>query len=178
LGAGEFSPPPDLLSNALLPSVGSFAFFYKDGAGDFQTYYAAENHMSPPATYSQKYGKLRAVGPCMVVNNAGHAECLAACGNASFAESLYRLEIGTPVHSAIPQSLSTRNWLAANLRSQIQNASEIDRPSGLAQELLELLGPEEMQTCSSSFGAKNLIIIKSETEPNPSFNSNPQKSAG
>lgn len=162
VGAGAFNPPSDLLSNALLPSVGSFAFFYKDVGGDFQTYYAAANHMAPPATYSQRYGKLQAVGPCMVVKNAGHAECLAACGNSSFAKSLYRLEIGTPVHSAIPQSLSTRNWLSANLRFQIQNAREADRPSGLAQELLELLEPEERQASSSSFGAKKLIIIKSE----------------
>ncbi len=178
VGAGSFNPPSDLLSNALLPSVGSFAFFYKDGAGDFQTYYAAANHMSPPATYSQRYGKLQAVGPCMVVNTAGHAECLAACGNTSFAKSLYRLEIGTPVHSAIPQSLSTRNWLAANLRSQIESAREADRSSDLARELLDLLEPEERQTSSSSFGAKNLIIIKSGAEPNPSFNPDALKRAG
>jgi len=156
VGVGSFNPPADLLSNALLPSIGSFAFFYKDSRGDFQTYYATANYMAPPTTYTQRYGKLRAKGPCMVVNNSGHAECLAACGNISFAESLFRLEIGTPVHRAIPQSLSTRNWLAANLRHQIQNARETNRPSDLAQELLELLEPEERQTISSSFGAKNL----------------------
>ena len=167
VGAGAFNPPKDLLSNALLPSVGSFAFFYKDGTGDFQTYYATANHMTPPAPYSQKNGKLQAVGPCMVVNNAGYAECLAACGNTSFAKSLYRLEIGTPVHSAIPQSLSTRNWLAANLRSQIQRAQEIDRPSSLAQELVGLLQPEDTQSLARSFGAKHLIIIKSVAESNP-----------
>lgn len=178
VGAGSFDPPSDLLSNALLPSIGSFAFFYKNRVDDFQTYYAAANHMSPPATYSQRYGKLRAVGPCLVVNIAGHAECLAACGNSSFAKSLYRLEIGTPVHSAIPQSLSTRNWLAANLRYQIQSARVTDRPSGLAQELLELLKPEERQASSSSFGAKNLIIIKSEAEPIPTFNPEALKRAG
>lgn len=170
LGAGAFNPPSDLLSNALLSSVGSFAFFYKDGAGDFQTYYATANHLSPPTTYSQRYGKLQAVGPCMVVTNAGHAECLAACGNDSFAKSLYRLEIGTPIHGAIHQSRSTRNWLAANLRTQIQSARETDRSSRLAQELLGLLELEEMQTISSSFGAKNLIIIRSGSEPNPAVN--------
>lgn len=163
-GAGAFNPPSDLLSNALLPSVGSFAFFYKDGTGDFQIYYATANHLSPPTTYSQRYGKLRAVGPCMVVTNAGHTECLAACSNNSFAKSLYRLEIGTPIHRAIHQSRSTRNWLAANLNSQIRNAQITERSPRLAQELLGLLEPEEMQTFSGSFGAKNLIIIKSGTE--------------
>jgi hypothetical protein len=164
-GAGTFNPPTDLLSSALLPSVGSFAFFYKDGGGEFQTYYATANYMQPLGTYSQRYGKLQAVGPCMVINNSGYAECLAACGNASFAKSLYRLEIGTPVHSAISHGLSTRNWLAANLRSQIQVARATDSPSGLAQELLGILQPEETQALSRSFGAKHLIIIKSGEEP-------------
>ena len=126
--------------------------------------------MMPPRTFSQRYGKLQAVGPCMIVNTSGHVECLAACGNASFAESLYRLEIGTPLHGAIHQSLSTRNWLAANLRSQIQSARDINRPSELAQELLNVLEPEERQTISGSFGAKNLIIIKSLAWPNPEVN--------
>jgi hypothetical protein len=165
VGVGAFKPPTDLLSNARLPSVGSFAFFYKDGIGNFQTYFATANYMSPPVTYSQRYGKLQAVGPCDIVNNAGYAECSAACGNISFAKSLYRLEIGTPVHSAIPQSLSTRNWLAANLRFQIQQAREADRQSIVAKELLELLQPEETHTLSHSFGAKHLIIIKSDAEP-------------
>lgn len=167
VGAGAFGPPSDLLSNALLSSVGSFAFFYKNAAGDFQTYYATANHLQPAWTYSQRYGKVQAVGPCMVVPNGGHPECLAACGNASFAKSLYRLEIGTPVHSAIRQSQSTRNWLAANLRFQIQSAREEDRSSRLAQELIGLLQPEDMQTLSGSFGAKHLIIISSAAEPNP-----------
>lgn len=170
-GVGAFNPPQDLLSNALLPSVGSFAFFYKNIAGDFETYYATADYLSPVTTYTQRYGRLQATGPCMVKPNAGHTECRAACGNYSFAKSLYRLEIGTPVHGAIHQSLSTRNWLAANLRSQIQNALESDRSATLAQELLGLLEPEETNTLSDSFGAKNLIIIKSEPqpEPNPSF---------
>ncbi|MBB6342041.1 hypothetical protein HNP49_002209 [Pseudomonas fluvialis] len=170
IGAGTFNPPSDLLSNAFLPSVGSFAFFFKNLIGDFQTYYAAASYMVPPASYSQRYGKLQAIGPCIVVNKAGHAECLAACGNSSFAKSLYNLEIGTPIHSTIPQSLPTRNWLSANLRFQILKAEQGERPSSLAQELLDLLEPEDKKSSSSSFGATKLIIIKSSAEPNPSFN--------
>jgi hypothetical protein len=174
-GVGSFNPPSDLLSNALLPSVGSFAFFYQDQVGDFQTYFATANHLSPPRIYSQKNGKLKAQSPCMVVTNAGHTECLAACGNDSFARSLYRLEIGTPIHAAIGQSLSTRNWLAAILRSQIHIALQTDNVTDLAQELLGLLDPlepEDIHTPYSSFGAKNLIIIKSGSESNSSVNEN------
>jgi hypothetical protein len=176
-GVRAFNPPPDLLSNALLPSVGSFAFFYKDGAGEFQTYYATASYLSPPRTYSQRCGKLQAIGPCRVVSKSGYVECLAACGNQSFAESLYRLEIGTPVHSAISQALPTRNWLAANLRLKIHEHQQTGEPSALAQELLDLLGAEGEQTTTGSFGAKNLIIIKSRAELNNRFNSDAPQAA-
>jgi hypothetical protein len=176
-GTGTFNPPTDLLSNALLSSVGSFAFFYKDGSGEFQTYYTTASHISPSKTYSQRYGKLQSLGPCMVVANAGHTECLAACGNQFFAESLYRLEIGTPVHGSITSALPTRNWLAANLRAQIQKARQTDKPSVLAQELLKLIAPETNQTGSGSFGAKSLIIIKSAVEPNNRFNTDAPQAA-
>lgn len=165
-GVGKFNPPPDLLYSALLPSVGSFAFFHKDPTGDFQTYYAAANYLAPPATYTQRYGKLQATGPCHVSTTAAHAECLAACGNQSFAKSLFRLEIGTPVDASISQAIRTRNWLAANLRSKILEAQQEDVRSELAQELLEILDPEGEQNVEGSFGAKHLIIIKSAAESN------------
>jgi hypothetical protein len=167
-GVGKFNPPPDLLASALLPSIGSFAFFYKDPSGDFQTYYAAANFLIPPKIYSQRYGKLRAIGPCHVGTTATYPECSAACGNRTFAESLFRLEIGTPIDSSISQAIGTRNWLAANLRASIREAQQENAPSGLAQELLGLLAPDGNGVGNSSFGAKHLILIKSTVEPNPS----------
>ena len=168
-GVGKFNPPQDLLESALLPSIGSFAFFYKDQLGEFQTYYAAANFLKPPKTYSQRYGKLRAIGPCHVGTTATHPECFAACGNRSFAESLFRLEIGTPIDSSISQAIGTRNWLAANLRARISAAQQENTPFGLAEELLGLLAPDSNGVGSGSFGAKHLILIKSTVEPNPSI---------
>ncbi len=165
-GMGKFNPPPDLLSSALLPSVGSFAFFHKDLAGDFQTYYAAANYLAPPTTYTQRYGKLQATGPCHVSTTAAHTECLAACGNQAFAKSLFRLEIGTPVDASISQAISTRSWLAANLRAKIVEAQQENVRSELAQELHEMLDPKDEQSDQGSFGAKHLIIIKSTAESN------------
>jgi len=164
-GVGKFNPPPDLLSSALLPSIGSFAFFYKDPAGDFQTYYAAANYLLPPKTYSQRYGKLQASGPCHVGTTATYPECFAACGNQSFAESIFRLEIGTPIDLSIDRAIGTRKWLAANLRARVRDAQQLNAPSGLAQELLELLAPDSNDVANGSFGAKHLVIIKSGSEP-------------
>ena len=172
-GFGKFSPPIDLLSSALLPSIGSFAFFYKDSIGDFQTYYASANYLEPPKAYSQRYGKLQAKGPCGVTKSGIYAECSAACDNRSFAESLFRLEIGTPIDLSVYQAVSTRNWLSANLRGRVIEAQQSDTSSALAQELLELLGSDGNGSSNSSLGAKRLIIIKSNAEPNnrldPSF---------
>ena len=176
-GVGKFNPPPDLLASALLPSIGSFAFFYKDPAGDFQTYYAAANFLTPPKIYSQRYGKLRAIGPCHVGTTATHPECFAACGNRSFAESLFRLEIGTPIDSSISQAIGTRNWLAANLRASIRAAQQENAPSGLTQELLGLLAPDGNGMGNGSFGAKHVILIKSNVEPNPSIHRMPRDKA-
>lgn len=176
-GVGKFNPPSDLLASALLPSVGSFAFFYKDPSGDFQTYYAAANFLTPPKTYSQRYGKLWAVGPCHVGSTAKYPECLAACSNRSFAESLFRLEIGTPIDSSISQAIGTRNWLASNLRASIRAAQQENAPSGLAQELLGLLAPDGDGVGSSAYGAKHVILIKSNVEPNPSIHRTPRDEA-
>ncbi len=163
-GAGKFQPPADLLSGALLPSVGSFAFFYKDTAGDFQTYYAAANYMNIPGSHTQRYGKLQATGPCHVSQSRAHTECLAACGNFAFARSLFRLEIGTPIdHSAPLAAQSVRAWLSSILRARIQAGQSDVARSNLAQELLLVLGSDIEGNSDGSFGAKHLIIIKSDT---------------
>lgn len=176
-GVGKFNPPTDLLSSALLPSIGSFAFFYKDPAGDFQTYYAAANYLTLPKSYTRRYGKLQANGPCHVGTTATHPECFAACGNRSFAESIFRLEIGTPIDGSIGQAIGTRNWLAANLRARIRKAQQSNAPSGLAQELLALLAPDGNGVGSGSFGAKHLVIIKSNVEPSPTIHPMPREKA-
>lgn len=164
-GVGKFNPPPDLLASAILPSVGSFAFFYKDLSGEFQTYYAAANYLTPPKLYSQRYGKLKAIGPCQVGIHATHTECFAACGNYSFAESLFRLEIGTPIDVSVSQATGTRNWLVANLRARIRAAQQENAPTGLSQELVRLLAPDGNELGNGSFGAKRVILIKSNVEP-------------
>ena len=165
-GYGKFNPPPDLLSNALLPSVGSFAFFHKNSQGDFEVYYASADHLYPVSSYTQRYGKLHAIDPCHVSNSSGHIECRAACGNFSFAKSLYSLEIGTPVDSSTSQSMSTRNWLASVLRYKIRQSQQSDKQAGLARELLEILSVESTNEEQEEFGAKQLLIIKSSFEPN------------
>ena len=161
-GFGAFSPPSNLLASAILPSIGSYGFFYRTSGGDFQTYFASANYFVPTVAYTQRQGRLVPIGPCGLQRSNGYQECQAAADNLSFAENLYRMHIGSPIHPTIMQVSDTRNWLAANLRYQIQQASQQpNRSIALAQELLDLLAPNDRESLSTSFGAKSLLVIRS-----------------
>lgn len=164
-GVNLFAPPQALLRSALLPSVGTFAFFYKDSAGAFQTLYASADYLEPVIKGKKISRRLKLVGPCISMNVCGHMECKAAIGNISFARSLFDMEIGTPVNAESGAPRDVRNWLSANLKSQIKSAASAPEQSNLAQELIDILRPDDRQTSSGSFGAKSLIIIKSNAEP-------------
>jgi len=161
-GVGSFAPPADLLSGALLPSVGTFAFFFKDPAGHFEIYYAAASFLAPAGTYGQRYGTLAASGPCHSRFSNGFQECLAACGSFAFAEALHRMEIGTPIDPTMaPSAGNVRLWLVSNLRAA---QSTSDR-RGLAEELSRLLMPEVPQAdhpAAGHFGARSVLVLRTE----------------
>lgn len=162
-GVGSrFSPPADLLSSALLSSVGSFAFFYKDPAGDFQTFYASAAHLFPAGRAVMRKGSLTTMCPPNCGASSGAIECVTANGNSDFGHALYGLEIGTPI-LAKAISNSARTWLASVLRGVATIARSEDRPADLAFELAEMIGPAE-RASTSYFGAKKLIIIRSDDE--------------
>lgn len=161
----DFNPPADLLSNALLPSVGSFAFFYKDMNQEFQTFYAAANHLTPAWRYTQRKGRLIANSPCLMAPRGRYPERTAACDNLGFAESLFRLEIGTPLHASVPQTQSTRDWLSGVLQAQTQMSQGIDKQSDLTLELIDILESDASPQFSVSFGAADLIVIKGDVGP-------------
>lgn len=162
-GVGKFSLPIDLLSGAILPSVGTFSFFYKDSHGDFQIYFATADYLVPTKKYPSQYGKVKAIGPCHIRNISGHDECAAACGNIAFAQALYRMQIGTPIMpTPTNNNLTTRNWLASNLVSLVKGAT--DRSSELVRGVIELLEPTVFESKGGGFGSKYLMVIKSEYE--------------
>jgi hypothetical protein len=162
-GIGKFSPPLDLLSGAILPSVGTFAFFYKDSLGHFQVYFATADYLAPTKKYPSQYGKVIAIGPCHFRIIAGHDECAAACGNIAFARALYSMQIGTPIMpTSTNNNLTTRNWLASNLDSLVTGAT--DSSNELVRGVIELLEPTVVENDGGGFGAKYLMIIKSESD--------------
>lgn len=185
-GIKNFKPPSDLLRDALLSSVGSFGFFYKDNNGDFQTCFCSADRIFPTRkgrfklscfiqNFSCKSSMLESLCECCFANNIqewcnqsielnqvdGYKECVVACTNISFAYNLYNLKIGTPIHNA---NQSIKNWLAATLRAQVRIADQIGNSSKLARELVDILTPSNDDISTGFFGAKKLIIIKSDNQ--------------
>lgn len=162
-GVGAFKPPSNLLFDAVLPSIGSFIFFYKDRPGKFQTYYTSADMLSLCGNYSQRYGKLcnpKAMPPPSSV----YQECKIALDNYEFSKNLYTLKIGTPVIHPAPQWQLARTWLAATLKACQATGAAAGKNSSLIPELLELLSSADQVASSDQFGAKSMIIIKSEAD--------------
>jgi hypothetical protein len=158
-GVGSFQPPPDLLSSALLASVGSFAFFLH-GSSAPDIYYAAASAMSMPYPYTSRSGKLTAVPECCACGP--HPECLSVYGNADFGAFLFGLMIGTPiiVGGRTVRSASINGWLAAQLRGFAVEATTADRGAELANEIARLLDPDNAPPAQTpNVGAASLMIL-------------------
>lgn len=168
-GYGTFNPPADLLQSALLDSVGSFVFFFKDtNKAGFQCHYASASYLQPIGTAPRRYGKVQLKGPCRVHLVKGYKECLAACSNQTFAQSLYDLQIGTPLDPVVQATQGTRDWLAGHLSRLIGGAQGAGRlPPPLATDLLERLRPSHdfnrEPIRGGSFGARALVILQSDS---------------
>jgi len=163
-GHGAFNPPSDLLSAAILNSVGSFAFFYKDASIGYQTFYASASYLQLAGTYTQKDGRLTAAGRCQVSTRRGYEECDAACSNFDFAANLYRLKIGTPIDVTSGAPANIRKWIGAAIRTQLISAKVRDAGGQVARRLLEIVEPDGTDESSGECGAKTLVILEGKPD--------------
>lgn len=178
-GHGKFDPPPNLLSDALLPSVGTFGFFYQHN-NSYQIYYSSANNLVPPKSPSQKHSKLSVqwVFPCQVPcmqrlcikkclmmhpkNN--FAEIISAPCNIGFAYGLAANLIGTPIEITSGASQDSRNWLKRVLNGLIQEAVNQDRPPNIARELITMLDGDSEGNETSDSGVKSVVLIKTDRD--------------
>ena len=165
VGCGKFTPPHDLLQSALLPSVGSFGFFFRNPDGEFEVFYSSANCLYPK---SLRKKECRLILSChnfpyiknLKTTSGAFDECQIAFGNHLFAKNLYEMNIGTPIGTPIKETSLTRKWLGKVLRGMKRENQRNDNPSELSQELLNLIGEEQEGEEVPSFGARSLIIIK------------------
>lgn len=158
-GVGRFQPPPDLLKNARLASVGSFAFFLH-GSSNVEIYYAAASALIRPPRYKRRYGRLEAVADACTCSP--YPECLSAYGAAAFGTFLFGLMIGTPIlPDAAAGPDATQQWLGRTLRAYSARAGRGN--SGTAN-LARILDPTDEAVAEEAFaepniGAPTLLVI-------------------
>lgn len=157
-GVGSFAPPVDLLSSALLESIGSFVFFLH-GTSGVEVQYAAASKLRKPANLSSRYGRL--IAPANICQCGPTPECLSVYGNAGFGAFLFGLMIGTPVlESGKPTTSSVCSWLGAQLRGFAAGADGEEGTTELANELADLLNPERTpEPRAPNVGAKTLLLF-------------------
>ncbi len=163
-GVRSFHPPPDILSSAILPSVGSFGFFFKSG-DSYEIYYSSADYLQPLGTVNPRRGKLVRGTTYLGTRRVPIRECIAASGNATFAHCLYQMTIGTPIGPHHQAAQGTRLWLAATLRGMWSTEEVRQREFTLARELADLLEPDGDSARIGSFGAKSLVLIRNSDEP-------------
>jgi hypothetical protein len=166
-GTKKNTPPPSLLSAALLPSVGSYGFFYRNKSDPekFEIFYTVADLLRPKtlskAQYNRGYG---------VNTFAGFTERNATETSKDFARALYSLEIGTPVNIAGERHAPTRAWVAEIVSGLSRQATESSNTknekndlsfSEMSGEIIKLLATKPLgnSSVSKTIGAKAVVLL-------------------
>lgn len=153
-GVGRFRPPPNLLSGALLPSVGSFGVFYRNAVHQYSMAYRIASELRPLRTSQSKNRKRTLgslLGPVAVRSIAGHQEIVGTPSIFHFAMHLGMLRIGTPIHgdptADTPDDMDSRKSVRAWLRGVLvrrlaarRNEYVVAPGHSAARTLLDRLG--------------------------------------
>jgi len=122
-----FQPPPNLLKDALLPSVASYCVFHETSPQEYSFFYASADVISASKPSKPGHVQLTACSPVMDVNNSGLDEQKWTCCPLIFGHALYSGKIGTPIdymNIASPKDsvfrASVRLWLASVLTKAVQ----------------------------------------------------------
>lgn len=94
-----FDCHPEILSGAILPSIGSLGVFHRISAKNYGFFYMSADSAEPISSPKRKHAKLKTntSKSSRILN--GYRECTYACCLPVFGKALYDLEIGTPIES-------------------------------------------------------------------------------
>jgi len=153
----------DLLSSALLPSVGTFGVFYPEGQGFDFAYFVADG-LSPLKNNYKPSGTLQWKTQLQQVRTIGHYdEITATCCMYTFGESLESGLIGTPLQQVLYSSTGAnemRIWLGGVLSSLQGMHPESNLPNELI-EAFELTREEPSRTAELST-PRAVILVRTE----------------
>lgn len=165
-----FDPPSDLLSSALLPSVGTFGVFHQSPHGSIDLFYVSADCLAPvskPPGPDTRLGKLITKHGGAAYRVVSSWDEIVYCPNAfDFAKSLYELSIGTPVVFAAAGGRRIEyqphyNWVRGVLAAHVAGAGA---NSPIALSLLSDLGPR--QEVPKPHKVPALVILRSEASFN------------
>ena len=137
---------PEILSGAILPSIGSIGVFHRYSGKNYGFFYMSADSAEPLSAPKRKHAKLKTKTVKTSRNVNGYTECTFACCLPTFAKSLYELEIGTPIDQRNVVSDRDgryrnifRGWLRSILYSHLEMT---DNESLLARDLLGQIASE------------------------------------
>jgi hypothetical protein len=160
-----FTAPKNLLSGALMPSIGSFGLFYQTGSSGYQLLYASADCLAPSIVHAVRRGRLKPQGASFLRPINGFSERTLTWGNYYFARDLYGLKIGEPLLSngQVVQSPGAR-WMAGILSgfSTMSLGPGSNRP--LVDALARALGGQDGERRDPIFGAKRMVVIESQED--------------
>ncbi|WP_201528774.1 hypothetical protein [Psychrobacter frigidicola] len=138
-----FDCHPEILSGAILPSIGSLGVFHKISGKNYGFFYMSADAAEPLSSPKRKYAKLKTRTFKTLRSINGYVECTYACCLFIFAKALYELEIGTPIgpeNTVSGEDKNYRNIFRGWLRTVLYSHLEItNNESLLARDLLSQL---------------------------------------
>ena len=159
-----FDCHPEILSGAILPSIGSLGVFHRYSGKNYGFFYMSADSAEPLSSPKRRYAKLKTKTTKNYRKLHGYTECTYACCLRTFARALYELEIGTPIE---PHNVTSkkddnyrsvfRGWLRTVLFSHLEMT---DNNSELARDLLSQIDSESVGEFMSE--PPSLLLINSD----------------
>lgn len=168
----SFYPPINLLSDAILPSVGTFGVFYPSGSSFDFAYYVARG-LTPLTNHYNRSGTLQWVTRShSVFKKDGFEEITGTCCLETFGDALERGQVGTPVWPLLhgKNGSQMQGWLREVLILLAQENPDSSLPEDLLNGLelrnfeteLDLVTRDTAPTLPRA-----VILVKTDPEMTP-----------
>ena len=174
----RFNPPPKILTGAVLPSVGTFIFFYKtDKTAPYEIFYCIADKLSPNCNPKTRDSYLKVgLSICHLCRENIYEICKMRSDNLAYPQILYAFKaydfalalsyqlIGTPIEDNpkdTEQKKACRDWLFGVLNQLKKERKELGTQ---AEGLLTLIGESNDVDKGKFFlsGVKSIIILNTD----------------
>ena len=158
---GVFTPPPDLLRTAVVPSIGAFGVFHRTSSGPIDMFYASADTLRPVGSPTTRYGKLSTTIVPSLRKFNGFPDKPLCCCLLTFAEALFKLHLGTPVVATKVLGAPIRNEpLASFVRGILLSYIRGEGANSiLTREVLDLIG-DSVDNAPTDDPIPSLVILK------------------